>query len=592
MTRRRTLAITACALAAGLTLAACSSSSSSSSSAGPGKSSAAAAGNQTFSAGVTGVVNPSTAKGGTLTYAYSSAPDSFDPGNTYYAYVLNFNRLYATPLVTWKSCPGACGNTVVPGIATSLGQVSADGLVWTYHIKQGLKFEDGSPVTAADVKYAVERTYDRSVMANGPTYFQALLADPSYKGPYKDKTGTLTSVTTPDPYTIQFHLVHPFADFDYVVVFSNTAPVPKAKDTGANYQLHPMSTGPYMFQSYSLNKQLVLVPNPNWTQNEDTEARQLASKIVVDLNVNAADVDNRLLAGDAQVDFQGSGVQAAARAKILSNPSLMKNADAAPGNREWFTYISTKVAPLNNLSCRQAVEYAANKTDLQTAYGGPAAGGAVGSTLLLPGMGGFTPFDLYNALSKPTGDLDKAKAALAACGHPTGFTTGLAYRSDRPKEVAAATALQAALARVGITLQLHGYPTAGYYTSFAGAPNYVHQHNLGLVLGGWSPDWPDGYGMMDELVDGGTIVATGNTNIAELNDPQINGMFASANKPGLTLAQRNAIFAQIDKAAMAQAVILPNVYAKNLLYRPPSLTNVYAYAPYGEYNYAVLGVSG
>ena len=59
----------------------------------------------------------------------------------------------------------------------------------------------------------------------------------------------------------------------------------------------------------------------------------------------------RLLAGDAQVDFQGSGVQAAARAKILSSPSLMKNADAAPGNREWFTYISTKVAPLTNLNC-------------------------------------------------------------------------------------------------------------------------------------------------------------------------------------------------------------------------------------------------
>ena len=200
--------------------------------------------------------------------------------------------------------------------------------------------------------------------------------------------------------------------------------------------------------------------------------------------------------------------------------------------------------------------------------------------------------DLYNALSKPTGDLDKAKAALTACGHPSGFTTGLAYRSDRPKEVAAATALQAALARVGITLQLHGYPTAGYYTSFAGAPNYVHQHNLGLVLGGWSPDWPDGYGMMDELVDGGTIVATGNTNIGELNDPNINNLFKSANNPSLTLDQRSAIFGQIDKAAMGQAVIMPNVYAKNLLYRPPSLTNAYVWTPYGEYNYAVLGVSG
>jgi peptide/nickel transport system substrate-binding protein len=591
MTRRRTLTLAACALATGLTLAACSSSTSGSTSSG-GSSSAASSGNASFNAGVTGVVNPSTAKGGTLTFAYSSAPDSFDPGNTYYAYVLNFNRLYATPLVTYKSCPGACGNTLVPGTATSLGQVSSNGLVWTYHIKQGLKFEDGSPVTAQDIKYAVERTYDRSVMANGPTYYQALLADPKYAGPYKDKTGDLTSVTTPDNYTIQFHLVAPFPDFDYVVAFSNTAPVPKAKDTGANYQLHPMSTGPYMFQSYQLNKQLTLVPNPNWTQNEDTEARQLASKIVVDLNVNAADVDNRLIAGDAQVDFQGSGVQAAARAKILSSPSLMKNADAGPGNREWFTYINTKVAPLNNLACRQAVEYAANKTDMQTAWGGPYAGGAIASTLLLPGMGGYTSFDQYHALSQPTGDLTAAKAALQSCGHPNGFTVGASYRSDRPKEVAAIEALQASLARVGINLQLHGYTTATYYTNFAGAPNYVHQHNLGILQGGWSPDWPDGYGMMDELVNGNTIAPTGNTNIGELNDPTINNMFAQANNPKLTLAQRNVIFGQIDRAAMAQAVIMPNVYVKNLLYRPPSLTNAYVWLPYGEYNYAVLGVSG
>jgi peptide/nickel transport system substrate-binding protein len=593
MTSRRTLAITACALTAGLTLAACSSSTSSS--AGGSSSSAgtgANAGNASFNAGVTGVVNPSTKKGGTLTFATSSAPDSFDGGNEYYAWTLNFNRLYETPLTTYKSCPGACGNTLVPGIATSLGTSSSNGLVWTYHIKQGLKYEDGSPVTAQDVKYAVERTYDRGVLANGPSYFQVLLADPKYPGPYKDPKGDLTSITTPDKYTIQFHLLAPFPDFNYVVAFPQTAPVPKAKDTGSNYQLHPMSTGPYMFQSNQLNKQATLVPNPNWTQNEDTEARQLASKVVVDLNVNAQDIDNRLLAGDIQVDEQGAGVQAAARAKILSSPSLQKNADAAPGNRLWFIYINSKVAPLTNVNCRQAVEYAANKTDLQTAYGGPYAGGAIGSTLLLPGMGGYTPFDLYNAKSQPTGDLTKAKAALAACGHPNGFSTGLAYRSDRPKEVAAATALQAALARVGITLQLHGYPTATYYTNFAGAPNYVHQHNLGLALGGWSPDWPNGYGMMDELVDGGTIVATGNTNIGELNDPKINSMFAQANNPALTGAQRNAIFAQIDKSAMAQAVILPNVYAKNLFYRPSSLTNAYVWSPYGEYNYAVLGVSG
>ena len=61
-----------------------------------------------------------------------------------------------------------------------------------------------------------------------------------------------------------FHLEQPFADFNYVVAFPQTAPVPPDKDTGTNYQLHPLSTGPYMFQSYQLNKQYTLVPNPQW----------------------------------------------------------------------------------------------------------------------------------------------------------------------------------------------------------------------------------------------------------------------------------------------------------------------------------------
>jgi len=591
MKRRSRFAFAACAIAGALTLAACSSGGGTSSSGGSSGGSSASSSNAAFNAGVTKVVNPSTKKGGTLTFALSSTPDSFDPGNTYYAWTFDMTRLWATPLVTYKSCPGACGNTLVPGIATSLGQVSDNGLVWTYHLKSGLKFEDGTPVTSADVKYAVERTYDRSVLANGPTYFPVLLADPKYPGPYKDKTGNLTSITTPDATTIQFHLQSPFPDFNYVASLPQTAPVPQAKDTGSNYQLHPLSTGPYMFQSYQVNKQATLVPNPNWTPNEDPQVSQLASKVVIDLNVNAADLDNRLLAGDVDIDAQGIGVQAATRAKILSNPNLEKDADASPGNREWFTYINTKVAPLNNVSCRQAVEYAANKTDLQTAWGGPYAGGQIATTLLLPGMGGYSSFDLYNAKSDPTGDLTAAKAALAKCGHPTGFTVGASYRSDRPAETAAIQALQASLARVGIQLQLHGYPSGSYYTDFAGAPNYVHQHNLGILMGGWSPDWPDGYGMMDELINGNTIAPSGNTNIGELNDPAINNMFTQAANPSLSETQRNALYGEIDKAAMAQAVILPNVYATNLLYRNPAVTNVYTMTPFGMYNYGVMGVS-
>jgi ABC-type transport system substrate-binding protein len=586
MKRRGIIATTAVGAVAALLISACSSSGSSSS----GSSNTTTTGTVAFNAGISGVVNPSTHKGGTLIYDNSSTPDSFDPGNTYYAWVLNFDRLFAMPMFTYKSCPGSCGLQLVPDLATDMGTVSSDGLTWTFHIQSNVKFETGTVATAQDVKYAIERTYDRSVMANGPTYYQALLTDPKYPGPYKDKSATgLTAIDTPNATTLVFHLASPFPDLPYVLAFPSSAPVLPSADTGSNYQLHPLSTGPYMFKNYTLNKQLTLVPNPNWNPATDPNAAQLASQIIVNLNVNQADIDNRLIHGDIQVDSAGTGLAAAGRAQVLANPTLKANSDNPVNGFARFIYLNTKVAPLNNLHCREAVEYAANKVTMQTAWGGPIAGGAIASTVMPPNIVGYKSFDYYNALSQPTGDITAAKQQLALCGQPNGFSTSLAYRSDRPTETAAVTALQASLAAVGIKVTLKGFPAGSYYTDFAGAPAYVHAHDLGMAAGGWGADWPNGFGFLDSLVAGNTIVATGNTNIEELNDPVINNAFTQSSK--LAGAARTAVWSQIDEQTMKDAGILPMVYQKVLLYRPPSLTNVYVQSYYGMYNYAVMGVS-
>jgi len=305
--------------------------------------------------------------------------------------------------------------------------------------------------------------------------------------------------------------------------------------------------------------------------------------------VNANDLDNRLLAGDLDVDAAGTGVQAAARAKILSSPTLKASSDDPISGFLWFAYLNTVVKPMNNVHCRMAVEYAANKTNQQTAYGGPVAGGAIASTVAPPNVLGQKHFDLYEATTKPGGDLAKAKSELQACGQPNGFSTGIAYRSDRPKEVQAAQSLQAALSQVGIKTSLHGYPSGTYFSNFAGVPKYVHNHNLGILMGGWAPDWPDGYGFFDFITAGDTISPAGNTNIEELNDPVVNNLL---NKMAATndATTRNSYTAQIDMQVMKQAAILPEVYAKSLLYRSPNLTNVYVQPYYGMYNYAVLGL--
>jgi peptide/nickel transport system substrate-binding protein len=585
--RRNTGVLAAVGVVITLAAAACSSGSSTSSSGGSNNTTAV-----TFNAGTKGVVNPSTQKGGTLTFDNSSAPDSTDAGNTYYAFNLNFTRLYATPLTTYKSCTGACGQQVVPALATALGTATNDNKTWTYHIKSGVKFEDGSPVTSQDVKYAVERTFDRAVLPNGPSYFASLLAGnaATYPGPFKDRAKNLmglTAITTPDPTTIVFQLKQPFSDFNYVVAFPQTAPVPPAKDKGTNYQLHPLSTGPYMFQSYQLNKQYTLVPNPQWNPSWDPQVKQLPSKIIVNLNVNAPDIDNRLLAGDIDVDQAGSGVQSAARARILSSPNLKANSDDPVNGFMWFYYINTKVAPLNNLHCRMAIEYAANKTDLQTAYGGP-YGGDIASTAMPPTVIGYSKFDLYNALSKPGGDIAAAKQQLQMCGQPNGFNLNIAYRSDRPREVSSSQALQESLASVGIKATLKGYTAANYYGNFAGVPAYVHSHNLGMAAGGWGPDWPDAYGWGWALFNSKAIVPAGNANISELNDPNVDSLFNQL-EAATTDSDRVSISQQIDKKVMQDAAILPAVYSKALLYRPPNLTNVYVQTYYGMYDYSALG---
>jgi peptide/nickel transport system substrate-binding protein len=149
--------------------------------------------------------------------------------------------------------------------------------------------------------------------------------------------------------------------------------------------------------------------------------------------------------------------------------------------------------------------------------------------------------------------------------------------------------MQAALARVGIKLTLHGFPTASYTSTYAGVPNYVHSHDIGISVYGWAPDWPDGYGEFYYIADGAAISPVGNTNLEELNDPLVNSLltkFAIENNPTV----RNSYTSQIDMQIMKDAAFLPIVYAKSLLYRPPQLTNVFVQPVYGMYNYSTLGL--
>ena len=183
----------------------------------------------------------------------------------------DFARLYGRSLVMFKPAPGKASEELVPDLAEDLGEPSDEGKTWTYKIRKGIKYEDGTEVKAADVKYGVLRTLDREAFPNGPEYFKQFLALPEgYAGPYKSKgVDTSSAIETPDDYTVVFHLKTPFAGFDYLAMLPQTFPVPEAKDTGVNYRDHVISTGPYKFDKVEQGKQFTLVRNDQWDAKTD-----------------------------------------------------------------------------------------------------------------------------------------------------------------------------------------------------------------------------------------------------------------------------------------------------------------------------------
>ncbi len=543
-----------------------------------------------FNAASTSIVNPSDTKGGTLKFANLGDWDTLDPGETYFAYSWNFARLYGRSLMMFKSAPGKEGNQLVPDLAEAAGESSDGAKTWTYKLRKGVKFDDGTEVTSADVKYAVLRSTDKKTFPNGPAYWDALLDLPNgYQGPYKTPDmNTDSAIETPDDSMIVFHLKQPFAAFDYLAQQPNTMPVPKAKDTGAKYKNTIVSTGPYKFADLQPGKSFNLVRNDQWDPATDPNRKALPDRIEVTLNVNADDIDNRILSGDLDIDVVATGVQPAAQSRILQDPNLKANADNPLGIRNWYTSINPTVPPFDNIECRKAIMYGMDHTAYQTAYGGVIAGGDLATTVLPPSVPGHADFDLYPSGPDHKGDVDAAKKSLEACGQPNGFETNIAYRAERPKEKATAEAFQQALSRVGIKLTLKPYPQGDYFAQYCGLPPYVVKNKLGLCLNGWAADWPDGFGFLSQIVDSRVIRETGGSSNTSVRIPEVDKMLDKA-LTELDTDKRNQDWGAIDKRVMEEAVIYPGVYSKSLLARSKNATNIFVTDAYGEYDYLGLG---
>ncbi len=492
-------------------------------------------------------------------------------------------------LVTFKAAPGTASTELVSDLATDTGKVSADGLTYTFTLKDGIAWEDGKPITSKDIKYGIERIWAQDVISGGPIYLQQVL-DPKgeYKGPYKDtspdKLG-LKAIETPDDKTIVFKLPVANGDFLQMLAMPAASPVRQDKDTKSKYGLKPFSSGPYKWESYTPNKSIKLVRNDKWDAKTDTVRKALPDKISVTFTTNADDMDNRLIEGEYDLDINATGVGAAARQKVLQQHK--GNIDNPQTG--FIRYAVFPQTVIDNVECRKAIIYAADSKSLQTARGGPQAGGDIASNMLPPAIKGADPkADPYGKLAGKA-DVAKAKEALAKCGKPNGFKTTIAVRNNKPIEIATAESLQQSLKAVGIEAQIDQFDGA-QTSGIIGSPKVVKEKGYGIIIMGWGADFPSGQGFLQPLVDGRFILQSGNNNFSELNDPAINGLFDQALKE-TDPVKAGELYKQINTKVSEAAVYLPFTHEKNIIWRSSRLTNVYTADAYnGRYDYASLGV--
>ncbi|WP_037674251.1 ABC transporter substrate-binding protein [Streptomyces griseus] len=494
-------------------------------------------------------------KGGTLTILNSNPQQDFDPARLYTSGGGKVPSLVFRTLTTRNRENGAAGAKVVPDLATDTGRPDKDATVWTYTLKEGLKYEDGSPITSADIKYGIERSFAPELSGGAPYLRDWLVGGADYQGPYKDKGG-LDSIETPDARTIVFHLNKPEGEFPFLATQTQFAPVPKAKDTGTKYEQHPISSGPYkVVKNENDGERLTLERNTYWSASTDAERKAYPDKIDVRSGLDSSVINQRLSASqgaDAAAVTTDTNLGPAELAKVTGDKNLA--ARVGTGHFGYTNYIAfnPNVKPFDDIRVRQAISYAIDRSSVVNAAGGSSL--AEAATTFLPNQKsfGYTPYDLFPA--GKTGDPAKAKELLAQAGFKNGLTVTLTHSNSKDFETSPeiATAIQDALKKAGITVKLQGLEENDYSDKIHNAKT-----EPGFFLAHWGADWPSGGPFLAPIFDGRQIVKDGaNFNTGFLNDKSVNDEIDAINK--LTdLDQAAKRWGALDKKIGEQALTVP-----------------------------------
>ncbi len=520
--------------------------------------------------------------GGTVTVLeVAGGVDSLDPG--YWYYQTDYEDLGDTTQRTLYGF-GPTDTTPQPDLATSLPTVTDGGKTITIHIKPGVHYSpplQNRTVAAADIKYAMERCFAAGV-GNGysSVYYSEIAGAPSAPAP---KVPTISGIQAPNATTLVIKTKAPvgvLADPNALAMYCTT-PVPQdyaAKyDTGSqsSYGMHQVFTGPYMIQGagsgtvpssgYQTGKLLVLVRNPSFQRSSDPLRPAHFNEIMFKGGNDITVASRQILSGQSMM----SGDYAAPPTTILQQYLSSKRSqfDVAPSGGNRYINLNTTVPPLNNVNFRRAIAAVINRTALRLTRGGPVIG-TLATHFIPPQMPGFAQaggdagsgYDFY---ANPNGNLTLAKSYMKKAGYPTGLYTGpplLAIGDNSPPASNTAQAVQSELAQIGIKLTFREVPHATMLSKFCEVPKAKVAICPNL---GWGKDFFDSQSMIDPVFNGKNIVPSGNTNMAQFNDPTLNAQMDKAEQLTDPTQRANA-WAALDKEITAQVPVVTWLWDNNV----------------------------
>ena len=380
--------------------------------------------------------------GGTLRVALTSdVSAAFDPQKEYYSVSWGYMRCcLLRTLLSYPGVPGPeGGNELTPDVATDLPELSEDELMWTFTLKEGIKYAppmEDTEVVAGDFVRALERVACTECASGGYSFYYAIID--GFDEFSEGKADSISGLNAPDDQTLEITLSDPSGDLPYVMAMPAAAPIPEGVAEGhdKDYGRHLVATGPYMFEGaedldfsvpakeqdpvagYVPGKSFTLVRNPSWDKETDDIRGAFVDRIETVIGGTEQDLANQVDQG--LIDINGDFVPPAQVVReYQQDPQKADRLTSNPGDGLYYISFNLAEPPFDDVAVRRALNYATNKEGLIRIRGGPLHGEPanhiIPDFLLNDQLADYNPFPSEGS----QGDIDAAKEEMKKSTYDT-----------------------------------------------------------------------------------------------------------------------------------------------------------------------------